>query len=241
MKAKELVSSFRFGSKLIKYDIEFRNRKTLGIIVTPQQLVKVYAPMNSSFDKIEKIIRKKALWIIRSIEYFESVLPKLPPKSYVSGESYYYLGKHYRLKVYKSNLEDARLNRNHIQVFTKHKNNSRVVRIILNYWYKERARKKFSERFEKGFGLFKNYSLNTPLLSIRIMKTRWGSCNTKNKIVLNQELVKMPIRCIDYVIMHELCHLLYRNHDHQFYNLLTSVMPDWKERKMLLERNAYKI
>lgn len=240
MSSNRIIKSFQYGSRTIEYNLEYRNRKTLGIIVTPQQIVRVYAPINSSIEKINRIVRKKAPWIIRNIEHFESLLPKLQPKSYVSGESYYYLGKHYRLKVQKSNIEDARLNRNYIQVFTKYKNNPRVVKTILYYWYKERAKKKFIERFKLCFESFKNYNLNLPFLLIRFMKTRWGSCNTKNRISLNQQLIKMPTRCIDYVIMHELCHLVYRNHGHLFYTLLSSLMPDWKERKAVLEKSVYK-
>lgn len=241
MGASEQFMTLQFGSRKIEYSVHYSNRTTLGIIVRPDQSVKVRVPLKANSDKIEKIVRKKAPWIIRSIEYFEALLPKLPPKNYVSGESYYFLGRHYRLKVHKSNLEDVRLNKSNITVHTKHKSNSRVVQVLLNNWYRDRAEKKFKERLEFCFGSFKSYYSFLPKLSIRSMKTRWGSCNTKNKILLNQDLIKTPTRCIDYVIMHELCHLIYRNHDHQFYSLLTKLMPGWKERKTILERSVGKL
>jgi len=241
MDSKGLSKTLHFGSRTIEYSIHFSYRKTLGIIVRPDKSVKVRAPINANIERIEKIVKKKAPWIIRSLEHFEALLPKLPPKNYVSGESHYYLGRHYRLKVQDSSLEDVRLNGSHINVHTKHKSNNRVVLVLLKYWYKSRAEKKFSERLEVCSSSFRNYSPASPKIAIRTMKTRWGSCNTKNKITLNQELIKTPTRCIDYVIMHELCHLIHRNHDHQFYSLLSKLMPDWKERKATLERSVTKL
>lgn len=235
------LKELKFGSRLIEYRLIYSNRKTLGIIVKPDQSVLVRSPINASLDSIDKIVKKKAPWIIRSIEYFEVLLPKLPPKNYVSGESYYYLGRHYKLKVQKSKLEDVRLSKNRIIVLTKHKTNSRVVQALLNIWYRERATKKFRDRITECYNSFKYYYPVMPKLNVRMMKTRWGSCNTKNKILLNQELIKTPTRCIDYVIMHELCHLVYRNHDHQFYSLLSKLMPNWKDRKTILEKSVYKL
>lgn len=237
----EISNFIKFGSRIIYYSIHYSNRKTLGIIVTPEKLVKVRAPMGASLERIGKIVRKKAPWIIRNIEYFESLLPVLPPKSYVSGESYYYLGRHYRLKVKKSNLEDVRINKSNIIVYTNHKSNPRVVKTLLEYWYKERAEKKFKERLMLCYESFKNHLVTMPLLTVKTMKTRWGSCSIKKRIILNTELIKTPIRCIDYVIMHELCHLIHRNHDHKFYTLLSSLLPDWKDRKAVLEKSVNKL
>lgn len=235
-----MIGSLKYGSRTIEYKLIYSNRKTLGIIVRPDQSVIIRAPINADSDRIQKIIRKKSPWIVRTIEYFEALLPKLPPRSYVSGESHHYLGKHYRLMVHKSNMEDVRLNKNSIAVYTIHKDNPGVVKTLLQYWYKYRAKKKFKERYDYCFDSFNHFSLNGPRLLIRKMKRRWGSCNTRNKITLNEELIKTPTRCIDYVIMHELCHLIYRNHDHQFYTLLSRLMPDWKERKSVLEKGVYK-
>jgi len=241
MKTEGIKKSLKYGNRTIDYMLEFTNRKTLGIIVTPDIIVKVKAPYDSPIEKVNIIVRKKALWILKNLEHFEVLLPKLPPKAFVSGESYYYLGKHYRLKVQKSDLEYAGIIKNQLTVFTNYKNNPRVVKALVAQWYLKRAEKKFKERYEICLNLFKRYNLERSLISIRIMKTRWGSCNTKNKITLNRELIKMPLRCIDYVIIHEICHLIYRNHDSAFYNLLTSILPDWKQRKLLLEKSINKI
>lgn len=80
------------------------------------------------------------------------------------------------------------------------------------------------------------YGIEKPKISIRKMKTRWGSCSkNRQKIILNSELIKAPKACIDYVVLHEIIHLLHRNHDRKFYNFLTIYMPDWKKRKAILD------
>lgn len=237
----DLTFSLQFGSKKIEYTVEFKNRKTLGIIVTPEQCVKVYAPSKSPIEKIHKVLQKKVSWIIKSLDYYESMLPNFPSRKFISGETYYYLGRHCRLKVSKSNLEYARLNGNIINVFTKYKSNSKVVNVLIRNWYETSAKKKFNERLGINFLMFDKLVLSKPRLSVKLMHSRWGSCNTKDKLILNQLLIKMPTRCIDYVIIHELCHLLYRNHDRRFYNLLNSMLPDWKVRKKELEKSIYKL
>lgn len=234
------INSFKYGNRVIKYDLELKKRKTLGIVIKPSKLVKVYAPYNFSIEEIEKVIYKKAQWIKRNIDYFDS-LPKLLPKKYINGESFYYLGRHYRLKIYKSNLEDLKLTRNYLQVFTKLTNNPKAIEVLISLWYKSRAKKKFAQRLERCFETFKKFNKNKPGLHIRMMKTRWGTCNTENKISLNQELIKMPTVCIDYVIFHELCHLIYKNHNKNFYDLLSTLVPDWNKRKMILEKSIHKL
>ncbi|MBX7044218.1 MAG: M48 family metallopeptidase [Ignavibacteria bacterium] len=235
------VISIQFGSRKIEYTVEFKSRKTLGIIVTPKQLVKVYAPSKSSLEKIHAVVKKKISWIIKSLDYYELMLPKFPQHKFISGESYYYLGRHCRLKVVKSNLEDVRLKGSIINVFTIYKSNPRVINILIDSWYKEKAKKKFAQRLEINFEKFNKLIFFKPKLSVKVMRTRWGSCNTNDSLILNQLLIKTPTRCIDYVIIHELCHLIYRNHDHRFYNLLNSMLPDWRDRKKELEKNVYKI
>ena len=85
----------------------------------------------------------------------------------------------------------------------------------------------------------KKYGIEKPTLRIRDMETRWGSCLAKKRIItLNKRLLESPRNCIEYVVMHELCHLIHPNHSKQFYSFLTMLMPDWKERKIYLDKSA---
>jgi predicted metal-dependent hydrolase len=102
-------------------------------------------------------------------------------------------------------------------------------------WYRERAKIKFAEIAESIIQRFKKYNVELTSLYIQNMKNRWGSCTPKGKIILNTELIKAPKPCIEYVITHELCHLVHQRHTHAFYDLLTAEMPDWERWKNKLE------
>ena len=162
-------------------------------------------------------------------------MPEQPEKSYVGGETHYYLGRQYRLKIVESNTDDVVLRRGIICVYTKNRRHSSRVKTLLEKWYREKARVKFEERLSLCLEKAKRHGFERPDIQIRNMKTRWGSCTRKGAIILNTHLIKAPSHCNDYVIMHEMCHLKYFDHGKQFYNLLVKVIPDWQKRKKRLE------
>jgi predicted metal-dependent hydrolase len=111
--------SIQFGSRDIVFDLEFQDRKSLGITVHPNQKVKVKAPLDAPLEKIKEKVRKRAPWILKQQSYFLSFEPLTPPRRYVSGESHLYLGRQYRLKVYDSEEETVKMQRGQLDVFTK--------------------------------------------------------------------------------------------------------------------------
>ena len=226
----------KFGRQIIPFSLEYRKRKTLEISVYPDMAVKVLAPLNRSYKEIEKKVRKRALWIVEQRYFFSLFLPVQPDKKYVSGESFYYLGRQYRLKVISSADEKVILKGGIIYVYTKNRKKTTQIKNILNKWYRERAQIKFVERLDLCYARVKKYGIGIPTIQIRRMKRRWGSCSQQGAIILNTELIKAPSHCIDYVIMHEICHTKYFNHGKHFYDLLVRAMPDWEKRKKRLER-----
>ena len=110
------------------------------------------------------------------------------------------------------------------------------VRRVLERWYAARARTQFRKRLGVCLGTAVGRSVDPPKLQIRRMTKRWGSCGPSGTLTLNLDLIRAPRPCIDYVIVHELCHLKHPNHSQEFYRLLSTAMPDWQERKMRLER-----
>lgn len=225
-----------FGSERIGFTLEHRNRKTLAISVCPDLSVEVIAPANASFSQICAKVKKRAPWIIKQRTRFEKFLPRPTEKRYESGESFYYLGKQYRLKVIKSSEEQVTLSRGRLTVKTKNPQKRSCVKRQVNKWYREKAEIRFSKRIEALLPKLKRYQPKEPALQLKSMKKRWGSCTVGAKIILNPLLIKAPSHCIDYVIMHELCHLVIHNHSRKFWGLLGKMMPDWRERKERLER-----
>lgn len=105
----------------------------------------------------------------------------------------------------------------------------------MSEWYREKASVHFEETLKKIIPLFARYKIDLPELQVRQMSTRWGSCTPKGKVILNPELIKAPKGSIEYVIIHELCHLVHHNHTRAFYDLQETIMPDWKKWKERLE------
>lgn len=228
-----MTQHIQFGSKKIVFQLSFANRKTLGITVTPDLEVLVKAPLNSPLEKIKESVRKKAPWILKQENYFLGFYPKTPPKKYVGGETHLYLGRQYQLKVRIGKKPDAKYKGRILEIVAK---NKKDVKQLLNQWYRHKAKEKFAEIAEPHIQRFKKYNVEPSGLFIQNMKTRWGSCTPQNKIILNVELIKAPKQCIEYVIIHELCHLVHYDHTQKFIALQSKEMPDWEKWKNKLER-----
>lgn len=224
-----------YGQKTIPFELEYRNRKTLEISVYPDLSVKVKAPRQRTIGEIKEKIHKRASWIMDQKYFFSLFLPRQEERKYFSGESHRYLGKRVRLKINQSDNEHVDLTRGHLCVYIKNRNDTYHIRRMLNQWYHNRASEIFDIRLIKCIEISQKYGIDKPSLQIRNMTKRWGSCSKKGILTLNSHLIKTSSYCIDYVIMHELCHLKYYNHGTSFYNLFQKIMPDWKTRKKKLE------
>ena len=227
-----MIKSIQFGSKKIEYQLLFLPRKTLGITVTPAMQVIVKAPENTPHTRVEEKVRKRAPWIIKQQSYFLSFHPKTPARKYVNGETHLYLGRQYRLHVSIATRESVKYKGRFIEVMAKDETR---VKDLVNKWYRDRAKRKFSELAEPIITGFKKYKVEPLGLYIQDMPKRWGSCTSKGKIILNPELIKAPRACIEYVITHELCHLIHHDHTQKFFDLQTKEMPDWVKWKERLE------
>jgi predicted metal-dependent hydrolase len=231
-----LTQELQYGNTKIKYTLVFDDRKTLGIKVYPDKSVHVVAPTDSTIDKIEEKVRSKASWIIRQQDFFMSFHPMTPPRKYISGETHLYLGRQYRLKVKESNQASVKLQGGNIVVETKDKTDRKKVEQQLRRWYKSKAEIHFNKLFEEQLPIAKTFYNGTPTLKYRWMEKRWGSCDSHAQVHLNLELIKAPKRCIEYVIVHELCHLVHLNHSTAFFELLEKLLPGWRETKYRLEK-----
>ena len=213
--------------KIIKKEV-----KNITLKVRPNGEAILTAPKTASDEHIKFIIKKRAKWIAQKRAFFASF--KTPQKEYVSGEDFRYLGRSYRLKVVQSKEERVKLQCGYLELFVKDKSDLERKRNLVYEWYNEKATLYFFNILQE-FNKIVEQDIKS--VKIRQMKTRWGSCNPyKSYINLNIELIKKPRGCIEYVVFHELAHLLYANHSKKFYDYLTVYMPDWQKRKEILER-----
>lgn len=227
--------SIKYGNSKIDFEIVFSNRKTLEIGVNPEMRVIVRAPVNTKSEDIRFWVRKRAGWIKNKKRFFLNYQSNVPERQFVGGESHLYLGRHYRLKISSGNYNSIKLLRGYFEIICKGEKNPDKIKKILDEWYIQKAKQIFSDRLDYLFPFFEKMGFQKPCLRIRKMKTRWGSLSSKGNMTINLYLIKAPKESIDYLIVHELCHLKYKRHDRKYYAFLDKIMPDWRARKKKLE------
>ncbi|MEH6550089.1 MAG: SprT family zinc-dependent metalloprotease [Pseudomonadales bacterium] len=243
---------FSYGDEVIHYDII---RKTLEkapktapvaarkvvIKVHPDQRVVVTVPHDATNKAVQEAVAKRSRWIWKNITSFASQHDYVLPRKYVSGESQFYLGRRYVLKVLIDTdaVPHVKLYRGKLVVTLNNdpEDREKYVRAHLDKWYLYRANIIFRERLQAMLEKT-TWVKGIPSFRIMVMKKQWGSCSKKGTLMLNPHLVKASKESIDYVILHELCHIAEHNHGDRFWRLLTKVMPNWKEVKAKLDDMA---
>ncbi len=228
-----MTEAIQFGSRKIDFRLEYSNRKSLGITVTPEMNVLVKAPIETSMEKVKEKLRKKAPWIIKQQSFFLSFQPKTPARKFISGETHLYLGRQYRLKILSGKTESVKLKGKFIEVVAADKSNAKQ---LVSEWYLQNAKTKFHSIAKPLIEKFRKHKVEPSSIVLREMPTRWGSCTPNGKIILNPELIKAPKGCIEYVIIHELCHLIHHDHTQKFLDLQTKEVRDWEKWKTKLEK-----
>ncbi len=223
-----------FGTETITYEIRFLpTRRTLAIEVHPDLSVVVRAPANCDTETIQARVGKRASWISKQLARFQRYSPRTPARQYVNGETHLYLGRQYRLKVVTGESASVKMSRGYLEMTLPGRANPDRVKALLHHWYLEHARQVFSDVLDEFWPRFKLQQ--APRLIVRAMQSRWGSLSQGGTMTLNSNLVRAPRVCIEYVVVHELCHINHRDHDASFFRLLGEFMPDWEQRKQRLE------
>lgn len=230
----------KYGTKYIEFDVVFKNRKTMEISVEPPDIVKVLAPIGSEEDKIIERVKSKGSWIVQKIFSFNNMQYKKINREFVNGESFMYLGRNYSLQVIiDSSIKkpEVKLYRGKFYVTLKDKN-EKDIKDAMEEWY----RVKTKEYVESRIKYYKKFFTKNPTdIKIKEQKKRWGSCTSKNELLFNWKCIMARSHAFDYIIVHEMCHLYYKNHSKEFWELLVSVMPDYEVRKEWLRNYGVKM
>jgi len=227
-----------WGTVEIPYRYSFSQRKTLGISVHPDLSVTVKTPHGTSLETIREYVLRRGGWIRRAWRDFELYLPKQPERRYVSGETHRYLGRQYRLKLEQGEAESVKCLRGYLWVITREEPTPERAKLLLDGWYRDHAKAVFHERLLACHQRAAREGIILPLLQIRKMASRWGSFSAAGRITLNLALIKAPKECIDYVIIHELCHFKVKHHGTRFWKLMAGMMPDYEQRRAKLNQFA---
>lgn len=240
MIARSHLHTFQQGNRSFDYRVNREDQRRLKIEVFPDLNVVVHVPLNATKEEIEGRLRKKASWVFRSLAELAQYHPLPTPKHYRSGESVFYLGRQYYLKVQSAEQSKVRLIAGKLEVSVPGNPEKEIIESLVQGWYRKRALEVFPKRIESCRSRVADPTQKTVPLRVRQMKTRWGSCSAHGVITLNPELMKVPSPCMDYVILHELCHLRHLNHGKEFYALLEAVCPNWRIQKHRLNEFASK-
>ncbi|MCU0660016.1 MAG: M48 family metallopeptidase [Candidatus Pacebacteria bacterium] len=228
------MKEFIFGTFVYEYQLIKQDRKTLSLTVTPDLRIILKCPLQTDNERIENFLQKKWFWLEKQLSFFKKYQRKIYEKEYISGEGYLYLGRQYKLVVRRGKEDLVSLTRGLLTIYTtKEVSNSRHNKKLVDEWFEVKTESVFQDRFKEMLNKFE-YK-NTPILATREMKKRWGSFLNKDKIFLNPKLIHTSKDCIDYVIIHELCHLKYKNHNTKFWRLLDEKYPKWERVKEKLE------
>lgn len=226
--------SFDYNQRKVEFDVEYRTRKTLSIEVKPPGIVKVTAPYRTSRDKILEIVKGKGKWIVEKLAIAETVEYKNPRKEFISGEELLYLGKGYPLQLVFDNKVkriEVGLSQERFVVITNTEDRDKIKDAV-EAWYRKQGQAVVHERVE-----YYKEIINREPKSVKVkeQKRRWGSCTSRGDIYLNWKCIMAPIELIDYIVVHEMCHLIYMDHSAHFWGEVRRVLPDYRERREALK------
>ncbi len=210
-------------------------RRTLGIEIHPDLRVVVRAPVHCPALEIEWFVAERSAWIEAQLAYFRERPPPAISPAPLEGAPQRYLGGDYRLTLRPAAPGGVSLDGEQLIVGGTATKTALSVQRALDSWWRAQAEREFTALLDRWHAHPRFARYPRPALSIRKMRTRWGSLGSRRGMSLNLALIHAPHVCIEYVVVHELCHLRYHGHGRGFYQLLESVMPDWRERRKMLE------
>ncbi|MEW6378649.1 MAG: SprT family zinc-dependent metalloprotease [bacterium] len=241
----------KLGDQVIEYSVRRRVRKTIGILVDPVRGVIVTAHPRFSIGELQGIVLRRADWIIRKQNQMKDRAAARAPRRFIEGEYFWYLGKQYPLSIIRQEHDHhsctgilpridfagdafrvflpARIGREEQVSF---------IRSAFLRWYLARADEVIRQRIEIYRKAAAVVSVGPLTIRVRHQKSCWGSCTAKNALHFNWRLVLSPLPVIDYVVVHELCHLKIKNHSPKFWSFVGSILPDYRDRKAWLRQNG---
>lgn len=222
-----MYRNIKIHDKVINYKLTFKNKKNLSMKLDSNGELIVYAPIGITVEYIEKILLSKEKWIITNINKIEN-------SNINTNDTIFFLGRKFKSKIELSESDYIYLNGDVILIKSKNLETLYVDRLLSN-WYKVQANIIIKKRVKE---LSKKCCLFPSKIIIKNQKTRWGSCNSNKEIRLNWRLILMPYYVMDYIIIHELCHIKYMNHSKDFWNLVDKYIINYNEAEKWLKENG---
>jgi len=221
----------KYGTKELTFKVEFRNRKTISISVEPPNNILVVVPLNTTEEDIKAAVKSKGAWIVQKLFEFRHIEAKKVNREFVNGESFMYLGRNYSLQIHINealqNNSIVKLFRGKFHVYIKEKNDE-LIKEAMEAWYREKTEEQVKKRVKYYQRFFDKSPTN---IKVKEQKKRWASCTSNNELLFNWRCVMAKSTALDYIVVHEMCHMYYMNHSKEFWSLVASIMSDYEVRK----------
>lgn len=231
--------SFEHQGKKISCEVLYRKRKTMEIQIKDQGTVKLLVPVGVTKKRIMEVLQLKADWIVDKLAKVQAV-NSFTTKEYVNGEQFLYLGSHYTLKINQDQYANKfKVELVYDQLVVTTPNTAGVtIRSVLELWYRERAQQLIEQRVAYYLQWLKKAPTE---IKVKEQKKRWGSCTSAGKLLFNWRIAMAPLPIIDYLVVHEMCHLHQMNHSQNFWQLVAAVLPDYQARRNWLKEHGAKL
>lgn len=237
MKRKQEQRIVKGKERSLEYTLIRKSVKNLNMRVKPEGIILVSANPLVPVRYIDNFVLSHEQTLIKALDKYEKIRAnRVQPLQYVSGEKIRYLGEDYHLLLEGSKVEGVDILGKFINLRVKDTTDFARKERVMNKWFVKMQKEVFFQICDEIYPLFQPYGIKYPLIKIRSMKSRWGSCQpTKGVITLNAKMIAAPREAIEYVVLHEFAHFIHPNHSKDFYALVESLMPDWKQRKGMLQ------
>ena len=233
---KEMRLSVEYKNQRINFDVEYRNRRTMAIQIAAPDKILVYSPMGIPEDIIRERVRSKGRWILNKLIQLKDTKLKIPDRIFADGEPFLFLGKNYPLQILKNERKRPRVFFNDDKFYLELYELDHIkMRKAMEKWYRKKADRIIDDRV----GIYIEKIGKRPQdVKVKEQKRRWGSCTAKGKLYFNWRIIMAPPAIVDYVVVHEMCHLVYLNHSKKFWQKVELVLPDYKKRRKWLRDNG---
>lgn len=232
--------SVHYGTKTIEFQVTYRNRKTIEIGVEPPHNVSVVAPNGIDDDELIEHVKSKAKWIVQKLYEFREIQSRHIDREYINGEAFLYLGRNYTLHI----VDDSSLKKPVTKLFQGKfiihtpTRNQLKLKNAMEDWYRQKTLEKVVERvayYQKYF------EVKPSVVKVKEQKKRWASCTSKRDLLFNWRCVMAPSWVFDYIVVHEMAHMLIMDHSKDFWSIVERIMPDYDKRREWLKNFGIKM
>jgi predicted metal-dependent hydrolase len=229
-----------FSDETIEYDLFYKNRNTMGIYIDAYGYVQVRVPKETPEERVLQLLEEKWDWVQRTTKEMKERMVGQKEKVYSNGEVFQYLGDNYPIEI----VQDIDIKQDHVVIegdkliiYVKQHEDEIIKQALKRFYYQ-----KCKALVERRIRIYQsNFKLKPRSIRISDNKSRWGTCDSNLQLTFNWKLAMAPLEVIDYIVVHEMCHMVHLNHDRSFWRLVGKMLPDYEERESWLAQSSWKM